>query len=92
MHKLPLMFLFQSMLKAVVITKQLKLYNGTGAAIDLAAGNYVIQMYFNGSTSSGNTITLTGTVASGAVFVLANASASFASQPYVNQTNSRKLV
>ena len=31
--------------------KALEIYNGTGAAIDLAAGGYNIQMFFNGSAS-----------------------------------------
>ncbi len=68
--------------------KAIELYNGTGSSIDLAAGSYVIQMYFNGSTTVGTTVTLTGTVASGSTFVLAQSSASFAAQSYVNQTNS----
>jgi predicted extracellular nuclease/2',3'-cyclic-nucleotide 2'-phosphodiesterase (5'-nucleotidase family) len=68
--------------------KAIELFNGTGSVIDLAAGGYVIQMYFNGSTTVGTTVTLTGTVASGSTFVLAQSSASFAAQSYVNQTNS----
>jgi predicted extracellular nuclease len=51
--------------------KALEIYNGTGAAIDLAANGYVVQMYFNDNSSPGLTIPLTGTVASGDVFVLA---------------------
>ncbi len=54
--------------------KALEIYNGTGAAIDLAAGGYNVQMYFNGSASAGLTINLTGTVADGDVFVLAHSS------------------
>ena len=68
--------------------KAIELYNGTGNTVDLASGNYTIQMYFNGSTTAGTTISLTGTIAPGGVFVLANASASFASDSYVNQTSS----
>src|SRR4028118_1664945 len=34
--------------------KALEIYNGTGTPVDLAAGNYVIQMYFNGSTTPSN--------------------------------------
>ena len=36
--------------------KALEIYNGTGAAIDLNAGDYDIQFFFNGSTSPGRTI------------------------------------
>ena len=51
--------------------KALEIYNGTGAAIDLAAGDYEVQMFFNGNTSAGFTIALTGTVSDGDVFVIA---------------------
>ncbi|HEX7295583.1 MAG TPA: lamin tail domain-containing protein, partial [Pyrinomonadaceae bacterium] len=55
--------------------KALEIYNGTGAPVDLATGGYKVQMFFNGSTSAGLTINLTGTIANGDVFVLAQASA-----------------
>ncbi len=58
--------------------KGLEIYNGTGASIDLAAGNYVVQFYFNGSASAGHTIALSGNVADGDVFVVADSSAVFA--------------
>lgn len=51
--------------------KALEIYNGTGVAVDLASGGYVVQMYFNGSTTAGLTINLTGTIAPNDVFVLA---------------------
>ncbi|MBN1429196.1 MAG: ExeM/NucH family extracellular endonuclease [Anaerolineae bacterium] len=50
--------------------KALEIHNGTGAAVDLAAGGYSIQMSFNGGTST-YTINLTGTVADGDVYVVA---------------------
>lgn len=55
--------------------KALEIYNGTGAAIDLAAGGYNIQMFFNGNTAAGLTINLTGTVANGDVYIVAQSSA-----------------
>jgi len=55
--------------------KALEIFNGTGAPIDLAAGGYNMLMYFNGSPSAGLTIDLTGTVADGDVYVVAQASA-----------------
>jgi hypothetical protein len=55
--------------------KALEIYNGTGAAIDLAAAGYVVQFYFNGSTSPTLIASLTGTVATNDVFVLGNPSA-----------------
>ncbi|MCC5669371.1 ExeM/NucH family extracellular endonuclease [Nostoc sp. CHAB 5784] len=51
--------------------KALEIYNSTGAAINLSAEGYVVQMYFNGNTAPATTINLTGTVANGDVFVLA---------------------
>src|SRR4051812_11122967 len=55
--------------------KALELFNGTGSAIDLAAGGYGLQLYFNGATAPSTTIPLTGTVAAGDVFVLAASTA-----------------
>ena len=57
--------------------KAIELYNGTGSAVDLAAGNYLLQYYFNGGSTPGLTITLTGTVANNSVFVVAQSAATF---------------
>src|SRR6187402_1545895 len=67
--------------------KALEIYNGTGASIDLGTGAYVVQMYFNGSATVGLTISLTGTVASGDVFVLAQSAANAAILAQADQTN-----
>lgn len=67
--------------------KALEIYNGTGAAIDLATGGYNVQMFFNGNTSAGTTVNLTGIVAPGDVFVLAQSSASAAILAQADQTN-----
>lgn len=50
--------------------KALELYNPTASAIDLA--DYSIQVYFNGSTTVGTTINLSGNIAAGATFVIAD--------------------
>ena len=52
--------------------KALEIYNGTGATVDLAAAGYNVQVFANGATTAASTINLTGTVASGDVFVFAN--------------------
>ena len=52
--------------------KALELYNGTGAAIDLLAGEYIIQRFNNGSTSVSGSLALTNVLASGATLVIAN--------------------
>ena len=66
--------------------KALEIYNGTGAAVDLAAGGYNVFMSFNGGTST-LTINLTGTVADGDVYVLAQSSADPAILAQADQTN-----
>ena len=53
--------------------KAIELFNGTGGTIDLS--NYTVELYSNGATSPNNTETLTGTLADGEVFVIANSSA-----------------
>ncbi|HED11997.1 MAG TPA: T9SS type A sorting domain-containing protein [Caldithrix abyssi] len=53
--------------------KYIELYNGTGTTIDLSV--YDIQIYYNGNTTAGSTIPLSGTVASGATYVIAHSSA-----------------
>lgn len=68
--------------------KALEIYNGTGAAINLAAGSYSVQMYFNGSTSAGLTVNLTGSVAAGDVYVLAQAAANATILAQADQTQS----
>lgn len=52
--------------------KALEFYNGTGSTINLAAGNYTISFYFNGDTTAGSIIPLTGSVNDGDVYVLAD--------------------
>ncbi|NJD58052.1 MAG: ExeM/NucH family extracellular endonuclease [Anaerolineae bacterium] len=67
--------------------KALEIYNGTGSAINLAAGGYNVQMFFNGSATAGLTINLTGTVADGDVYVLAQSSANATILAQADQTN-----
>jgi predicted extracellular nuclease len=67
--------------------KALEIYNGTGAAIDLGAAGYFVQMCFNGSASCALTFALTGTVAAGDVYVVAQSSASPVILAQADQTN-----
>jgi predicted extracellular nuclease len=68
--------------------KALEIFNGTGATVDLAAGGYTVQMYFNGNPVSTLSIALTGTaVASRDVYVLAQSSASPPILAQADQTN-----
>jgi len=50
--------------------KAIELYNPTGAELDLS--NYRVVLYSNGATSASQTTTLSGTLASGDVFVIYN--------------------
>jgi predicted extracellular nuclease len=68
--------------------KAIEIYTGTGGDVNLATGGYSIQMFFNGNPLAGLTINLTGTVASGDVFVLAQASADPAILAVADQTSS----
>ncbi len=67
--------------------KALEIFNGTGAAIDLNVGGYNVQMFFNGNSSAGLTVNLTGVVANGDVFVLAQSAADPAILAAADQTS-----
>jgi DNA/RNA endonuclease G (NUC1) len=67
--------------------KAIEIYNGTGAPLDLGAGGYNVQMFFNGGTTVGTSINLTGVVAPGDVFVLAQSSANATILAQADQTN-----
>jgi hypothetical protein len=75
-------------IKGTSNNKALEIYNGTGAAVNLATGGYNIQMFFNGSTTAGLTINLTGTVVDGDGYVVANSAAAATILAQADQTNS----
>ncbi len=53
--------------------KYLEIYNGTGGSVSL--GGYTIDIYFNNNSTPGNSIPLSGTLADGATYIVANSSA-----------------
>ena len=67
--------------------KALEFFNGTGSAINLATGGYVVEYYFNGAATTGNTINLTGTIPAGGTYVLANSNSVAAILAVANQTD-----
>jgi predicted extracellular nuclease len=71
--------------------KAVEIYNGTGFAVNLAAGGYAVDIYFNGSSSAGTTIQLTGNVAPGDAFVLADDNASPAILAIADQVSNRSF-
>jgi uncharacterized protein len=66
--------------------KALEIFNGTGAPVVLT-GHYDVQMCFNGNPTCTLTIPLTGTVANGDVFVLAQSAANATILAQADQTN-----
>ncbi|MFD2824436.1 beta strand repeat-containing protein, partial [Lacinutrix iliipiscaria] len=67
--------------------KCIEIYNGTGAPIDLAVGNYTLERYSNGS-GFGTSIALSGTIADGDVHVICNPSSIAAFLSESDETNS----
>ena len=65
--------------------KALEIFNGYGTAVDLS--NFQVKIYFNGNTSAGTTITLSGTLNPGDVFVLADNDADAAILAAADQTS-----
>ncbi|MBM4149238.1 MAG: hypothetical protein FJ224_09345, partial [Lentisphaerae bacterium] len=67
--------------------KALEIFNGTPTNISLSGGQFVVQVYYDGNTSPGDTIALTGSLASGQTHVLAHSLASASLRSLANQTN-----
>ena len=74
-HAAPPRIFFSEYVEGPGNDNALEIFNGTGSAIDLAAGGYHIDFYLDGSTTPGTIINLTGTVANGDVYVVADAEA-----------------
>lgn len=72
----PVELLFSEYIEGSGNNKCLEIINKTGASVDLAAGGYQIKIYFNGSTTAGTVISLTGTIANNDVFVVCDHDAS----------------
>lgn len=86
-YALPTELFFSEYIEGSSNNKALEIYNGTGGVIDLGAGDYRILMYFNGSASAGLTFALTGSLATGDVFVVAHASAALEILAQSDMTN-----
>src|SRR5262245_7259195 len=66
---------FSEYIEGTGFNKAVEIFNGTGAAVDLAAGGYTLELYSNGSPTVSQSVGLTGTVADGDVFVVSRADA-----------------
>ena len=71
--------------------KAIEIYNGTGEAVNLGALNVTLQVYNNGSSSPSQTIGLSGSIANGDVFVLAQKDADQAITDVADQLTSSGL-
>ena len=65
--------------------KAIEIYNPDNSAVDLSS--YQLQMYFNGSSSVGLSIALTGTLAPQSVYVIAQSNAEAGILAVANQVN-----
>jgi hypothetical protein len=86
-HAADLKPFFSEYIKGSSNNKALEIYNPADAAIDLTAGAYNIQMFFNGSATAGATINLTGTIPARGVYVVAYSGASAGILAKANQLN-----
>jgi predicted extracellular nuclease len=77
--------LISEIIEGSSFNKAVEIYNGTGASVDLSA--YSLEIYFNGSTSAGTTIALSGTLAHGEVYVVADNDADAAILAVADQTS-----
>ena len=83
----PTELFFSEYIEGTSNNKALEIFNGTGAPVDLDSNGYAIQMFFNGNPAAGLTIGLTGTVAPGDVYVVAQSTASPVILAQADQTN-----
>ena len=67
--------------------KAIEIYNNGPDSVDLAATLTKLEFFFNGSTSATTTINLTGTIASGGTFVVADNDSDAAILAQANQTS-----
>ena len=65
---------FSEYIEGTSNNKALEIFNPTGSTVDLAASNYVIQVFANGATTATNTIVLVGSLESGKTFVITHTS------------------
>ena len=83
---------FSEYVEGSSFNKAVEIYNGTGVPVDLAAGGYSVQMFFNGNSTPNLTVNLTGTVADGDAFVVAPTNANATILSVADQTFGTCLV
>lgn len=78
---------FSEYIEGSSFNKAIEIHNGTGGAVDLAAGGYTLELYSNGSASVSQSVALSGVVVDGDVFVIANSGADPAILAQADTTN-----
>ncbi|MFC1592135.1 lamin tail domain-containing protein [Thermodesulfobacteriota bacterium] len=77
---------FSEYVEGSSLNRALEIYNPDGAAVDLGSGAYRIEIYRNGSASPNSSISLSGTIAAGGVFVISHLGADAAVLAVADQT------
>ena len=83
----PARVLFSEYVEGSSFNRALEIFNGNATAIDLAAGAWDVQIFYNGSSSPGTTIALSGVVSAGGVYVVAHGDSSGAVQAVADQVS-----
>ncbi|MBN2549281.1 MAG: ExeM/NucH family extracellular endonuclease [Anaerolineales bacterium] len=83
----PSEFFLSEYIEGSSYNKALEIYNGTGAAINLATGGYQVELYQNGASTPNYVITLSGSVSNNDVYVLAHTSADAVILAQADQTS-----
>ncbi len=79
---LPADLFFSEYIEGSSFNKAIEIYNGTGMPVDLS--DYRLELYSNGASSPSQSVVLSGTLATGDVFVAAHGSAA---QPILDQAD-----
>jgi len=64
----------------------LELYNGMGSDVDLSAGNYQVEVFFDGADTAGQVVRLDGVIKAGEAMVIGNSAAADVARDKVNNT------
>ncbi|MCB9445919.1 MAG: ExeM/NucH family extracellular endonuclease [Ardenticatenaceae bacterium] len=76
---------FSEYIEGSSLNKAVEIFNGTGGPVDLST--YTVELYSNGAASPSASVALSGSLANGDVFVMANSAASAAILAVTDLTN-----
>lgn len=78
---------FSEYVEGSSFNKAIEIYNGTGAAVDLTAGGYTLELYSNGSATASQSMALSGSLPDGDVYVVAHSDINSTVDPVVDAFN-----